>query len=211
MRKKPLSSIMIPSLTLCFSVQLYKNLFTFKVLWGTSFREAINQRRITHISLSKIWILDFLYNLYLRALSSTVAFYSWAPRACVLCSRWFPGPLLGGAVVVEVPPILIFVGLPITLDMNGGDRRYRGQGRLWDLQFLEVSVDRWHGAALAWWRHRLMGKRKWRESSVSGFKKLYNQGGSSSTADNEEHKLTVVTDSITMASERTQNTSLPHR
>lgn len=90
-----------------------------------------------------------MHDLYLRALSCAVALSSGAPRAGVLCSRWFPGPLLGGAVVVEVPAVLVLVGLPVTQDVEGGVGGVRGHGGLGDLQFLEVSVDRRLGAALA--------------------------------------------------------------
>lgn len=90
-----------------------------------------------------------MHDPYLRALSCAVALSSEAPRAGVLCSRWFPGPLLGGAVVVEVPAVLVLVGLPVTQDVEGGAGGERGHGGLGDLQFLEVGVDGRLGAALA--------------------------------------------------------------
>lgn len=61
--------------------------------------------------------------------------------AIVPGSRWLPGPLLGGAIVVEVPTILVLMGLPVSNHMERGARGQRGLGRLGDLQFLEVAVD----------------------------------------------------------------------
>lgn len=72
-----------------------------------------------------------------------------AARAAVLGSRRLPGPLLGGAVVVEVSAAGVLVGLPVTQNVEGGAG---GDGRwccLGDLQFLEVGVDGRLGAALA--------------------------------------------------------------
>lgn len=86
---------------------------------------------------------------YLRALSRAVALSSGAPAAGVFGSGRLPGPLLGGAVVVEVPAVLVLVGLPVTQNMEGGAGGERGHVGLADLQFLEVGVDRGLGAALA--------------------------------------------------------------
>lgn len=72
-----------------------------------------------------------------------------AARAGVLGPRWLPGPLLGGAVVVEVSATGVLVGLPVAQDVQrgaGGDGRRR---RLGDLQLLEVGVDGRLGAAQA--------------------------------------------------------------
>lgn len=86
---------------------------------------------------------------YLGALSCAVPLSSGAPRAGVLCSRWFPGPLLGGAVVVEVPAVRVLVGLPVAQDVDWGAGGDRGLGGLADLQLLEVSVDGRLRASLA--------------------------------------------------------------
>lgn len=63
------------------------------------------------------------------------------PGAIVPGSRRLPGPLLGGAIVVEVPTILVLMGLPVSNHMEWGARGQRGLGRLGYLQFLEVAVD----------------------------------------------------------------------
>lgn len=64
-----------------------------------------------------------------------------AAHTGVLGSWWLPGPLLGGAVVVEVSAAGVLVGLPVTQNMEGGARGDRRWCRLGDLQFLEVGVD----------------------------------------------------------------------
>lgn len=87
--------------------------------------------------------------MYLGALSRAVAIVPGAPRAHVLSSRWFPGPLLGGGVVIKVPAVWILVGLPVAQDVKGGAGGGGGQGALGDLQLLEVSVDGGVRAALA--------------------------------------------------------------
>lgn len=79
--------------------------------------------------------------MYLGALSRALAVVPGTPRAHVLCSRRFPGPLLRGAVVIKVPAVLILVGLPVTQDVKGGAGGGGGQGALGDLQLLEVGVD----------------------------------------------------------------------
>lgn len=56
-------------------------------------------------------------------------------------SRWLPGPFLGGAVVVEVPAILVLVGLPVSDHVEGGAEGQRRLAGLGDLQLLEVAVD----------------------------------------------------------------------
>lgn len=63
---------------------------------------------------------DGVRGAYLRAAPCAVALSPGAPRAGVPCSRRFPGPLLGGAVVVEVPAALVLVGLPVAQDVEGG-------------------------------------------------------------------------------------------
>lgn len=99
---------------------------------------------------------------YLVGLSNAVALSSGVPAVGVFGPRWLPGPLMGGAVVVEVPAVLVLVGLPVAEHIDGGAGGLRGQVGLSDLQFLEVGVDRWLWASLAWRRHRLMteGERK---------------------------------------------------
>lgn len=72
-----------------------------------------------------------------------------AAHAGVLGSRRLPGPLLGGAVVVEVSAAGVLVGLPVTQNVEGGARGDGRRCRLGDLQFLEVGVDGRLGAALA--------------------------------------------------------------
>lgn len=79
--------------------------------------------------------------LYLGALGRALAVVPGTPRAHVLGSRRFPGPLLRGAVVIEVPAVLILVGLPVSQDVEGGAGGGGGQGALGDLQLLEVGVD----------------------------------------------------------------------
>lgn len=73
----------------------------------------------------------------------------YAARACVLGSWRLPGPLLGGAVVVEVSAIGVLVGLPLAQDMLWGAGREGRRRRLGDLQLLEVGVDGRLGAGLA--------------------------------------------------------------
>lgn len=90
-----------------------------------------------------------VHDPYLGALSHAVALSSGAPDAGVSGSGWLPGPLLGGAVIVEVPAILVLVGLPVAEHVDRGAGGERGQVGLGDLQFLEVGVDRRLGAALA--------------------------------------------------------------
>lgn len=117
---------------------------------------------------------------YLRAVSCAVALSSGAPRAGVPGPGRLPGPLLGGAVVVEVPAVLVLVGLPVAQRVDGRAGGIRRQAGLGDLQFLEVGVNRRLRAALAWRRYRLIGQRKRErkscESSVVVFSLLYNQG-----------------------------------
>lgn len=90
-----------------------------------------------------------VHDPYLGALPCAVPLSSGAPRAGVLCPRRFPGPLLAGAVVVEVPAALVLVGFPVAQDVDGGAEWDGGLGGLGDLQLLEVRVDRRIGAALA--------------------------------------------------------------
>ena len=97
---------------------------------------------------------------YLRAVSRAVALSSGAPCAGVSGPGWLPGPLLGGAVVVEVPAVLVLVGLPVAQRVDGRAGGIRRQAGLGDLQFLEVGVNRRLGAARAWRRYRLIGERK---------------------------------------------------
>lgn len=64
-------------------------------------------------------------------------------------ARRFPGPLPGGAVVVEMSAAQVFVGLPVACNVEGragGDGRQVGLG---DLQLLEVGVDWRVGPSLA--------------------------------------------------------------
>lgn len=84
---------------------------------------------------------------HLGTLAGAVAIH--AARASILGPWRLPGPLLGGAVVVEVSAIGVLVGLPVAQDMErgaGGDGR---RCRLSDLQLLEVGVDGRLGAAVA--------------------------------------------------------------
>ena len=53
----------------------------------------------------------------------------------------FPGPLLGGAVVVEVPAAVVAVRVPVTQRVQREARGQLGQLALGDLQLLEVGVD----------------------------------------------------------------------
>lgn len=93
--------------------------------------------------------LGAAHGWYLIGLSSAVALSSGAPSAAVFGSRWLPGPLMGGAVVVEVSAVLVLMGLPVAKHAERGGRGLRGQVGLGNLQFLEVGVDRRLGAALA--------------------------------------------------------------
>lgn len=67
---------------------------------------------------------------------------SWVPDAGVPGSRRLPGPLIRGAVVVEVSAGLVLIGLPVAQDVEGAARRHRRQAGLGDLQLLEVGVYR---------------------------------------------------------------------
>lgn len=89
-----------------------------------------------------------------------MALSSGVPGAGVPGSGGLPGPFLGGAVVVEVPAVLVLVGLPVAKHMEGGAGGQRGQVGLGDLQFLEVGVDGRLGPALARRRYSLTGERK---------------------------------------------------
>lgn len=84
---------------------------------------------------------------HLGALPSAVAIH--AACAGVLSPRRLPGPLLGGAVVVEMSATGILVGLPVAQDMERGAGRDGRRRRLGDLQLLEVGVDGRIGAAVA--------------------------------------------------------------
>ncbi len=55
-----------------------------------------------------------------------MAFCSRVPDAGVSGSGRLPGPLLGGAVVVEVPAILVLVGVPVAQYVEGGSGGERG-------------------------------------------------------------------------------------
>lgn len=78
-----------------------------------------------------------------------MALSSGAPRAGVPGPGGLPGPLLGGAVVVEVPAVLVLVGLPVAQCVDWGAGGIRRQAGLGDLQFLEVGVNRRLRATLA--------------------------------------------------------------
>lgn len=82
-----------------------------------------------------------VHDPYLRALSCAVVVSSGAPGAGVLGSGRLPCPLLGGAVVVEVPAVLVLERLPVAQHVDGGAGGIRGQVVLGDLQLLEVGVD----------------------------------------------------------------------
>ena len=86
---------------------------------------------------------------YLGALPRAVAVSSGAPDAGVPGSGRLPGPLLGGAVVVEVPAVLVLEGLPVSQHVERRAGGVRGQVALRDLQLLEVGVDGRLGAAVA--------------------------------------------------------------
>lgn len=72
-----------------------------------------------------------------------------ANAAAGVPAAWgLPGPLSSGAVVVEMPATQVFVRLPVTQNVQrwaGGDGWQTG---LWDLQLLQVGVDRRVGPAL---------------------------------------------------------------
>lgn len=89
------------------------------------------------------------HSTYLGAIPRAVALSSGVPDAGVPGSGRLPGPLLGGAVVVEVPAVLVPVGLPVAQHVERGARGQRGQVGLGDLQLLEVGVDGRLGAAVA--------------------------------------------------------------
>lgn len=93
--------------------------------------------------------LGAAYRWYLVGFSSDVALSSGVPAAGVFGSRWLPCPLMGGAVVIEVPAVLVLVGLPVTEHVEGGTGGLRGHVGLSDLQVLEVGVNGRLGAALA--------------------------------------------------------------
>lgn len=84
---------------------------------------------------------------HLGTLASAVPLCAACPS--VLGSWWFPGPLLSGTVVVEVPAIGVFMGLPVTQDVQRGAGGKGRRRRLGNLQLLEVGVDRRLWAAWA--------------------------------------------------------------
>lgn len=63
-------------------------------------------------------------------------------------SRWLPGPLSSGTVVIEMPAAQVFVRFPVVEDVERGARRDGRQAGLADLQLLEVGVDRGVGPTL---------------------------------------------------------------
>lgn len=63
-------------------------------------------------------------------------------------SRWLPGPLSSGTVVIEMPAAQVFVRLPVVEDVERGARRHGRQAGLADLQLLKVGVDRGAGATM---------------------------------------------------------------
>lgn len=87
--------------------------------------------------------------LYLT-LGCAQAVYSGAADAatCVPGSRWLPGTLSSGTVVIEVPAAQVFVCFPVIEDVKRGVRRHGWQAGLADLQFLKVGVDRGAGPTM---------------------------------------------------------------
>lgn len=80
-------------------------------------------------------------------------------------ARRFPGALAACPVVVEMPSAQVFVGLPVTQDVERGARGDGRQAGLRDLQLLEVSVDRRVGPALNCRRCCLEKEKEARERS----------------------------------------------
>lgn len=60
---------------------------------------------------------------------------------CVPGTRWLPGTLSSGMVVIEMPATQVFVRFPVIEDMERGARRDGWQAGLADLQLLKVGVD----------------------------------------------------------------------
>lgn len=69
--------------------------------------------------------------------------------ACVPGSWWLPGSFSSSTIVVKMPATQVFVGLPVTQDVNRRSGWDRWQAGLADLQLLEVGVDWRVGSALA--------------------------------------------------------------